>query len=56
MLKESDLDIPDKLLSILAGLLADPGRLAAMAAAARTQAHPDAAERIVNRLVELAAG
>jgi UDP-N-acetylglucosamine--N-acetylmuramyl-(pentapeptide) pyrophosphoryl-undecaprenol N-acetylglucosamine transferase len=54
MLKESDLDIPDKLLSILAGLLTGPERLAAMAAAARTQAHPDAAERIADRLAEMA--
>jgi UDP-N-acetylglucosamine--N-acetylmuramyl-(pentapeptide) pyrophosphoryl-undecaprenol N-acetylglucosamine transferase len=53
MLKERDLDIPDKLLWILAGLITDPGRLAAMAAAARTQAHPGAAERIADRLAEL---
>ena len=32
----------------------DPARLAAMAAAARTQAHPAAAERIADRLAELA--
>jgi UDP-N-acetylglucosamine--N-acetylmuramyl-(pentapeptide) pyrophosphoryl-undecaprenol N-acetylglucosamine transferase len=56
MLDERDLDIPDKLLWILAGLLTDPARLAAMAAAARTQAHRDAAERIADRLAELAAG
>ena len=54
MLEEKDLDIPDKLLSILAGLLSDPGRLAAMSAAARTQAHPGAAERIADRLAGLA--
>ena len=54
MLKESDLDIPDKLLWILAGLVTDPDRLAAMAAAARTQAHPGAAERIADKLAELA--
>jgi UDP-N-acetylglucosamine--N-acetylmuramyl-(pentapeptide) pyrophosphoryl-undecaprenol N-acetylglucosamine transferase len=56
MLEEKDLDIPDKLLSILAGLLSDNERLASMAAAARTQAHPGAAERIADRLAELAAG
>ncbi len=54
MLKEFDLDIPDKLLWILAGLITDPGRLATMAAAARTQAHPGAAERIADKLAELA--
>jgi UDP-N-acetylglucosamine--N-acetylmuramyl-(pentapeptide) pyrophosphoryl-undecaprenol N-acetylglucosamine transferase len=54
MLKESDLDIPDKLLWILAGLIGDPVRLAAMAAAARTQAHPGAAERIADKLAEMA--
>jgi UDP-N-acetylglucosamine--N-acetylmuramyl-(pentapeptide) pyrophosphoryl-undecaprenol N-acetylglucosamine transferase len=56
MLKESDLDIPDRLLWILAGLVTDPDRLATMAAAARTQAHPGAAERIADRLAEMAAG
>ncbi len=56
MLMESDLDIPDKLLWILAGLITDPGRLAAMSAAARTQAHPGATERIADRLAELAEG
>jgi UDP-N-acetylglucosamine--N-acetylmuramyl-(pentapeptide) pyrophosphoryl-undecaprenol N-acetylglucosamine transferase len=54
MLKESDLDIPDKLLWILAGLVTDPGRLATMAAAARTQAHPGAAENIADRLAQMA--
>jgi len=34
--------------------LTDPNRMAAMAAAARTQAHPDAAERIADRLAALA--
>jgi UDP-N-acetylglucosamine--N-acetylmuramyl-(pentapeptide) pyrophosphoryl-undecaprenol N-acetylglucosamine transferase len=42
------------LLWILAGLVTDPDRLAAMAAAARTQAHPGAAERIADKLAELA--
>jgi UDP-N-acetylglucosamine--N-acetylmuramyl-(pentapeptide) pyrophosphoryl-undecaprenol N-acetylglucosamine transferase len=54
MLEEADLDIPGKLLETLTGLLADPARLAAMAAAARTQAHAGAAERIADRLEELA--
>jgi UDP-N-acetylglucosamine--N-acetylmuramyl-(pentapeptide) pyrophosphoryl-undecaprenol N-acetylglucosamine transferase len=54
MIEEKDLDIPRKLLSILSGLLSDNERLAAMAAAARTQAHPGAAKRIADRLAELA--
>jgi UDP-N-acetylglucosamine--N-acetylmuramyl-(pentapeptide) pyrophosphoryl-undecaprenol N-acetylglucosamine transferase len=54
MLTESDLAVPGKLLDALTGLLKAPPRLAAMAAAARTQARPDAAERIANRLAELA--
>jgi UDP-N-acetylglucosamine--N-acetylmuramyl-(pentapeptide) pyrophosphoryl-undecaprenol N-acetylglucosamine transferase len=54
LLDESDLDVPGKLLAALTGLFASPERLAAMAAAARTQAHPDAAQRIANRLAELA--
>jgi UDP-N-acetylglucosamine--N-acetylmuramyl-(pentapeptide) pyrophosphoryl-undecaprenol N-acetylglucosamine transferase len=55
MLEEKDLEIPEHLLAALTGLLNDPGRLAAMSAAARTQAHPGAAERIADRLAELAA-
>jgi UDP-N-acetylglucosamine--N-acetylmuramyl-(pentapeptide) pyrophosphoryl-undecaprenol N-acetylglucosamine transferase len=54
MLKETDLNIPDNVLSTIAGLITDPARLAAMSAAARTQAHPGAAERIADRLAELA--
>jgi UDP-N-acetylglucosamine--N-acetylmuramyl-(pentapeptide) pyrophosphoryl-undecaprenol N-acetylglucosamine transferase len=54
MLDESDLEVPGKLLAALTGLLNFPQRLAAMASAARTQAHPDAAERIADRLAELA--
>ena len=50
MLEEPDLGVPGRLLETLAGLLNDSERLAAMAAAARTQAHPDAAERIADRL------
>jgi len=50
MLLETDLDVPGKLLDALVGLLSSPERLAAMAAAARTQAHPGAAERMADRL------
>jgi UDP-N-acetylglucosamine--N-acetylmuramyl-(pentapeptide) pyrophosphoryl-undecaprenol N-acetylglucosamine transferase len=44
----------EKLLQTLVGLLTRPDKLAAMGKAARTQAHPDAAERIAARLAELA--
>ena len=54
MLVEQDLDLPGKLLTALTGLLKSPEGLAAMAVAARTQAHPDAAQRIAGRLVALA--
>jgi len=54
MLTESELAVPGKLLEALTGLLNAPQRLAGMASAARTQAKPDAAERIANRLAELA--
>ena len=54
MLVEQDLDIPGKLLTALIGLLKSQEGLAAMAVAARTQAHPDAAQRIAGRLVALA--
>jgi UDP-N-acetylglucosamine--N-acetylmuramyl-(pentapeptide) pyrophosphoryl-undecaprenol N-acetylglucosamine transferase len=54
LLDESDLDVPGRLLTALTGLLSSPDRLAARAAAARTQAHHDAAQRIANRLAELA--
>jgi UDP-N-acetylglucosamine--N-acetylmuramyl-(pentapeptide) pyrophosphoryl-undecaprenol N-acetylglucosamine transferase len=56
MLVESDLATQDKLLAALKELLASPQRLAEMAAAAKTQAHPGAAERIADKLAELAAG
>jgi UDP-N-acetylglucosamine--N-acetylmuramyl-(pentapeptide) pyrophosphoryl-undecaprenol N-acetylglucosamine transferase len=53
MLSESDLDIPGKLLAALTSLLQNQEGLDAMATAARTQAHPDAAQRIAGRLVAL---
>jgi UDP-N-acetylglucosamine--N-acetylmuramyl-(pentapeptide) pyrophosphoryl-undecaprenol N-acetylglucosamine transferase len=52
---ERDLETPDKLLNALTGLLTSPKQLAAMGAAARTLAHPDAAERIAARLAVLGA-
>lgn len=54
MLEEPDLDVSGRLLDALTGLLTSPERLASMADAARTQAHPDAAERIAGRLAGLA--
>ena len=53
MLTEPDLSPPDKLLAALVDLLASPARLAAMAAAAKTQAHPGAAERMADRLASM---
>ncbi|HKF48226.1 MAG TPA: undecaprenyldiphospho-muramoylpentapeptide beta-N-acetylglucosaminyltransferase [Terracidiphilus sp.] len=54
MLEEPDLATPEKLQDKLIALLRDPNRLSRMAAAARTQAHPGAAEHIAARLIELA--
>jgi UDP-N-acetylglucosamine--N-acetylmuramyl-(pentapeptide) pyrophosphoryl-undecaprenol N-acetylglucosamine transferase len=54
MLQEKDLDTPGLLLEKLRALLVDSARLAAMAQAARTQAHPAAAEHIADRLAALA--
>jgi UDP-N-acetylglucosamine--N-acetylmuramyl-(pentapeptide) pyrophosphoryl-undecaprenol N-acetylglucosamine transferase len=56
LLEEAELERQptNPLLAALNGLLTSPQRLAVMSAAARTQAHPDAAERIVNRLTALA--
>ena len=54
MVEERQLDRPAILLETLRELLADPSRLQSMAQQARTQAHPDAAERIANRLRQLA--
>ena len=56
MLEETELAEPGRLLEALTGLLRDQGRLEAMGAAARLQAHPHAAERIADRLAELAGG
>ena len=53
-LVEQDLKIPHKLVNTLTGLLTSPKQLAAMGEAARTQAHPAAAERIADRLAVLA--
>jgi UDP-N-acetylglucosamine--N-acetylmuramyl-(pentapeptide) pyrophosphoryl-undecaprenol N-acetylglucosamine transferase len=54
MLTEKELDVSGKLLDALGGLLKDPQKLAAMTAAARAQAHPGAAERMADRLAEMA--
>jgi UDP-N-acetylglucosamine--N-acetylmuramyl-(pentapeptide) pyrophosphoryl-undecaprenol N-acetylglucosamine transferase len=56
MLSEPDLDLPGKLLAALTSLLQTQEGLDAMAIAARTQAHPAAAERIADRLAGLADG
>jgi UDP-N-acetylglucosamine--N-acetylmuramyl-(pentapeptide) pyrophosphoryl-undecaprenol N-acetylglucosamine transferase len=57
LLEESELEgkQASPLLPTLVELLTNPQRLAAMGAAAKTQAHPDAAEQIAYRLVNLAA-
>jgi len=54
MLNESDLADHDKVIDTLIQLLGSHERLAAMSAAALSQAHPQAAEDIANRLVSLA--
>lgn len=54
LMDEWDMEVPGKLLETLSGLLNDPARLTAMGAAARSQAHPAAAEVIAARLAELA--
>ena len=50
MLEEPELATPSILRDALIVLLREPARLAQMSAAARTQAHPDAAQRIADRL------
>jgi UDP-N-acetylglucosamine--N-acetylmuramyl-(pentapeptide) pyrophosphoryl-undecaprenol N-acetylglucosamine transferase len=54
LLKEADLDLSGRLLDTLTTLLNSPQKLQAMGAAARTQAHPAAAEHIAARLAALA--
>lgn len=54
MLDETDLETPTLLLEKLVDLLNSPETLQAMGIAARTQAHPGAAETIAARLVSLA--
>jgi UDP-N-acetylglucosamine--N-acetylmuramyl-(pentapeptide) pyrophosphoryl-undecaprenol N-acetylglucosamine transferase len=54
MLDERALDHPSRLLDALTSLLNSPAGLDAMASAARTQAHPGAAESIADRLDALA--
>jgi UDP-N-acetylglucosamine--N-acetylmuramyl-(pentapeptide) pyrophosphoryl-undecaprenol N-acetylglucosamine transferase len=53
MLTETDLQTPAKLRDALIELLRAPDRLADMGRAARTQAHPEAVQRITDRLVSL---
>ncbi len=53
MLQEHELDPPELLLEKLVSLLKSPERLTAMGKAARTQAHPAAADRISDRLASL---
>ena len=54
MLTETELAEPGRLLATLLQLLRDPNGLAAMAQAAKSQAHPGAAEQIADRLGTLA--
>lgn len=54
MLEEPELASPSALRDALIVLLREPAKLARMSAAARTQAHPDAAQQIADRLAALA--
>jgi len=54
MLTEQELEAPGKLLTALTGLLKNREGLETMDVAARTQAHPAAAEQIAQRLATLA--
>jgi UDP-N-acetylglucosamine--N-acetylmuramyl-(pentapeptide) pyrophosphoryl-undecaprenol N-acetylglucosamine transferase len=54
MIEEKELVTPGRLLNALTSLFATPAKLEEMARAARTQAHPGAAARIAELLVELA--
>jgi UDP-N-acetylglucosamine--N-acetylmuramyl-(pentapeptide) pyrophosphoryl-undecaprenol N-acetylglucosamine transferase len=56
VLEENQLQNPMNLQERLVQLLNSPQKLAAMSTAARTQAHLEAAERIVDRLVDAAQG
>jgi UDP-N-acetylglucosamine--N-acetylmuramyl-(pentapeptide) pyrophosphoryl-undecaprenol N-acetylglucosamine transferase len=47
---------PEKLAGLIADLLADPARLAAMAGAARAQGRPDAVRRLADLVEHVAAG
>jgi UDP-N-acetylglucosamine--N-acetylmuramyl-(pentapeptide) pyrophosphoryl-undecaprenol N-acetylglucosamine transferase len=53
MLEERQLTEPNLLLNTLRNLLSDPAKLQSMARNAKTQAHPDAAARIADRLIQL---
>ncbi len=53
MIEERELDQPALLLNALRELLVAPARLTEMGERARTQAHPGAAERIADRLIEI---
>jgi UDP-N-acetylglucosamine--N-acetylmuramyl-(pentapeptide) pyrophosphoryl-undecaprenol N-acetylglucosamine transferase len=53
VLREGELSA-ERLAETLAGLLSDPDRLAAMAAAARAVARPDAAERLADVVEQVA--
>ena len=55
VMREADLTV-DSLSTLLTALLADPKRLAAMAAAARSVSVPDAAERLADVVEQTAAG
>jgi UDP-N-acetylglucosamine--N-acetylmuramyl-(pentapeptide) pyrophosphoryl-undecaprenol N-acetylglucosamine transferase len=53
MLQEKELADSGRLVDTLRELLADSSRLQAMSERARTQAHPDAAQRIARRIISL---
>ena len=53
LVPQAQLESPGKMLDALTTLLGDQGRLAQMAEAAKTQAHPGAATRIAEMLAEI---
>jgi UDP-N-acetylglucosamine--N-acetylmuramyl-(pentapeptide) pyrophosphoryl-undecaprenol N-acetylglucosamine transferase len=55
LLEERELSAPDKLLANVVTLLSEPSRLSSMGKAARTLAHPEAAERIAGMLADFGA-